>query len=579
MANKVIEIIDERIIVIDESIGSALLFSHVNDTGRDDHTQYHNDARALTWIGTRSTSDLPEGTNLYYTTTRANSDFDTRIATLAGSANGLAQLDGSGLVPSSQLPSYVDDVIEVADFASLPVTGETGKIYVTLDTNLQYRWSGTVYVEISKSLALGETSATAYRGDRGKIAYDHSQDNTTDVHTQYILVDGTRAFSAVVSGVAPTADAHLTTKLYVDSAIMAPYWQRVGTVLSPTTAGDSIDIDSTVASTSSTTGALVVAGGVGIGGALNVGGNIGLTGVSKITCDNDLTIGQAAVWAGQTSTCTLDFATITLQSVYAVTLTTNSGRSVTMSNSGSFISGTNNTVSLGTDSNRWSNTYTIGLHASGVTNITDTTASTSATTGALVVTGGIGVGGSAYIAGALNIGANVTMSGVGAILDLPDAGASITVGSRIKIDVNNIRLRSNANLSWSNSTTNVTVLDTHLTRKGAGIISQENAANAQTFRVANIAGTDGEYGVIGWQTTSNVLTIGAQKAGTGTIRPVAFVGSAFSMNNALTLSTTLSVVGTAAPAVSAAGECTMYFDSTANKLKISENGGAYVDVV
>ena len=80
-----------------------------------------------------------------------------------------------GKVPTSQLPSYVDDVLEYANLAAFPATGETGKIYVALDTNLTYRWSGTAYVEISKSLALGETSSTAYRGDRGKTAYDHSQ--------------------------------------------------------------------------------------------------------------------------------------------------------------------------------------------------------------------------------------------------------------------------------------------------------------------------------------------------------------------------------------------------------------------
>lgn len=92
-----------------------------------------------------------------------------------GEANGYVPLNSSTQIDSTYLPSYVDDVIEVSDFASLPVTGENGKIYVTLDTNLTYRWTGTSYVEISKSLALGETSSTAYRGDRGKIAYDHSQ--------------------------------------------------------------------------------------------------------------------------------------------------------------------------------------------------------------------------------------------------------------------------------------------------------------------------------------------------------------------------------------------------------------------
>ena len=87
---------------------------------------------------------------------------------------GKADLVG-GKIPSTQLPAYVDDVLEYANLAAFPATGESGKIYVALNTNLTYRWSGTAYVEISKSLALGETADTAYRGDRGKAAYDHSQ--------------------------------------------------------------------------------------------------------------------------------------------------------------------------------------------------------------------------------------------------------------------------------------------------------------------------------------------------------------------------------------------------------------------
>ena len=85
-----------------------------------------------------------------------------------GVSGGVATLDSSGHVPSSQLPSYVDDVIEAASSSSFPATGETGKIYVALDTNLTYRWTGSAYVEISPSLALGETSSTAYAGDKGK---------------------------------------------------------------------------------------------------------------------------------------------------------------------------------------------------------------------------------------------------------------------------------------------------------------------------------------------------------------------------------------------------------------------------
>lgn len=89
-----------------------------------------------------------------------------------GAPNGLASLNESGIIPSAQLPSYVDDVIEVDTFSNLPGTGESGKIYIVRDTNLTYRWSGTNYVEISKSLALGETSSTAYSGDKGKATTD-----------------------------------------------------------------------------------------------------------------------------------------------------------------------------------------------------------------------------------------------------------------------------------------------------------------------------------------------------------------------------------------------------------------------
>ena len=80
-----------------------------------------------------------------------------------------------GLVPANQLPSYVDDVLEYANLASFPLLGEASKLYIAIDTNLVYRWGGSTYVVTSSSLALGDTSTTAYRGDRGKTAYDHSQ--------------------------------------------------------------------------------------------------------------------------------------------------------------------------------------------------------------------------------------------------------------------------------------------------------------------------------------------------------------------------------------------------------------------
>lgn len=106
---------------------------------------------------------------------KANHSHPYLATSLKGAKNGVASLDENGLVPSSQLPSYVDDVLEYDKLASFPKTGESGKIYVAQDSNKTYRWAGTAYVEISASLALGETSSTAYRGDYGKIAYDHSQ--------------------------------------------------------------------------------------------------------------------------------------------------------------------------------------------------------------------------------------------------------------------------------------------------------------------------------------------------------------------------------------------------------------------
>ena len=108
-----------------------------------------------------------------------------------GVANGVAELDTAGKVPSAQLPSFVDDVLEgylsggkfyeESTHATL-INGETGKIYIDLSSGKTYRWSGSTYAEISESLALGETSSTAYRGDKGKTAYDHAQETSGNPH-------------------------------------------------------------------------------------------------------------------------------------------------------------------------------------------------------------------------------------------------------------------------------------------------------------------------------------------------------------------------------------------------------------
>jgi hypothetical protein len=96
-----------------------------------------------------------------------------------------------GKVPSSQLPSYVDDVVEVANFASLPATGETGKIYITLDTNFMYRWSGSTYIEIKDSSAVwGAITGTLSSQTDLQNALNAKFDDPTGDTTQYIAGDG-----------------------------------------------------------------------------------------------------------------------------------------------------------------------------------------------------------------------------------------------------------------------------------------------------------------------------------------------------------------------------------------------------
>lgn len=130
------------------------------------------------------TSRKVNGKALSTDITLSAADVSAIPASQKGAASGVAELDSTGKVPASQLPSYVDDVIEgylsggkfyKEDAHTNLITGETGKIYVDLHKNKSYRWSGTAFSVISDSIALGETSSTAYRGDRGKIAYDHSQ--------------------------------------------------------------------------------------------------------------------------------------------------------------------------------------------------------------------------------------------------------------------------------------------------------------------------------------------------------------------------------------------------------------------
>ncbi len=130
-------------------------------------------------------------------------------SSLKGAAGGLAELDSSGKVPSSQLPSYVDDVVEYTSKSAFPATGESGKIYVDTTANLTYRWSGSAYVEISPSLALGTTASTAFRGDHGNAAYAHAVTNKGSAFTSGLYKITTNA-EGHVTGAAAVQKSDIT---------------------------------------------------------------------------------------------------------------------------------------------------------------------------------------------------------------------------------------------------------------------------------------------------------------------------------------------------------------------------------
>ena len=189
-------------------------------------------------------------------------------STLKGAVNGLAELDSTGKVPSSQLPSFVDDVIEGYFYNSKfykesahtnVITGESNKIYVDLSgTNKTYRWSGSTYVEISASLALGTTSSTAFRGDQGKTAYDHSQ----TAHAPSDAQKNQNAFSNIaVSGqTTVAADSEADTLNFVGSNVTITTDANTDTVTfsvatgSTSTAGI-LKLTNSTSSTSTTTAA------------------------------------------------------------------------------------------------------------------------------------------------------------------------------------------------------------------------------------------------------------------------------------------------------------------------------------
>lgn len=131
-------------------------------------------------------------------------DATARIAaTEKGAVNGVATLGSDGKVPADQLPSYVDDVIEVANFAALPGTGESSKIYVTVDNNKTFRWTGTVYIGISVGVGTADNALKLLNARTiaatGDITFSVSFDGSANVSGAATLADVVEAGSGAVT--------------------------------------------------------------------------------------------------------------------------------------------------------------------------------------------------------------------------------------------------------------------------------------------------------------------------------------------------------------------------------------------
>ena len=158
-----------------------------------------------------------EDNNLWkrLTWTNALAGVKSHMDTFKSVAGGYASLDGSGKVPASELPSYVDDVVEVANYAALPGIGETGKIYVTLDTNKCYRWTGSVYVEVSAGGGVDTLTTTGTSGAATLVGSTLNIPQYQGVLTNPVTGTGTAGQVAYFSGTSAVTGSSL---LFWDSA-------------------------------------------------------------------------------------------------------------------------------------------------------------------------------------------------------------------------------------------------------------------------------------------------------------------------------------------------------------------------
>lgn len=229
--------------------------------------------------------------------------FTPENAANKGVAGGYASLDGAGLVPSTQLPSYVDDVLEYANLAGFPMSGETGKIYVDISTNKTYRWSGTVYVYITSGAVdsvAGKTGVvTLVKSDVGLGNVDNTSDADKPVSTatQTALNLKANLASPALTGIptAPTADASTnTTQIATTAYVKAQGYTTSSGVTSVSgtapvvSSGGATPAISMAAATTSVNGYMTSAyatklDGIAAGAQVNVNTNLGQGAITTTT--------------------------------------------------------------------------------------------------------------------------------------------------------------------------------------------------------------------------------------------------------------------------------------------------------
>ena len=191
------------------TILSKLALTSISGVNTGDQTNVTGNAGTATKLATaRTINGVAFDGTANITITAEDTAGRAMFTNAMGAVNGIAQLDGTGKVPASQLPSFVDDVIEGSSLAAFPTTGETGKIYVALDTNKTYRWSGSAYIYITSGAVdsvAGKTGVvTLVKGDVGLGNVDNTADTAKPVSTaQQTAI--TNAQNAAIAASAPSS--------------------------------------------------------------------------------------------------------------------------------------------------------------------------------------------------------------------------------------------------------------------------------------------------------------------------------------------------------------------------------------